>query len=218
MKLELIGFKPCPYAQRVAILLLEKNVEFTTTYINPQELPPWFKEISPTGKVPILKVDDDALFESAVICEFIDEALSGQLHPAEPVHKAKHRAWVEYISGCLGTLYQLAHVKEQAEFEEQAQQLENQLQRLEETMDGSYFGGETISMVDVALAPLLMRLDFLRQYGLELLDCNTFPKLCILQKTLLEKESVKQSIVPELPEMYKNMLKNNGGYAGTRID
>jgi glutathione S-transferase len=41
------------------------------TYINPMDPPAWFKEISPTGQVPLLKVDDQVIFESLVITEFI---------------------------------------------------------------------------------------------------------------------------------------------------
>ena len=60
--------------------------------------------ISPLGKVPLLKVArpgavDVVLFESAAICEFIEETQAGPaLHPADPIERAEHRAWIEFAS------------------------------------------------------------------------------------------------------------------------
>ena len=70
---ELISFKLCPFVQRSVIVLLEKEAPFDITYIDLSNPPDWFKAISPMGKVPVLKVDDTVLFESAVIMEYLDE-------------------------------------------------------------------------------------------------------------------------------------------------
>jgi glutathione S-transferase len=51
--------------------------------------PDWFKEISPTGQVPLLKVDDQAIFESLVITEFIFRYLRSGLE--ESMSKYKER-------------------------------------------------------------------------------------------------------------------------------
>ena len=59
-----------------------KNVEFEVTYVNLREKPDWFLEISPHGKVPVLKVDDEILFESNAIAEYLDEVIEPKLHPA----------------------------------------------------------------------------------------------------------------------------------------
>jgi len=65
--LELVSFKTCPFVQRAAIVLLEKAVPFEITYIDQTKKPDWFVKISPLGKVPLLKVNDTVLFESAVM-------------------------------------------------------------------------------------------------------------------------------------------------------
>ena len=65
-----------------------KDVEFEVTFINLREKPDWFLEISPLGKVPVLKVDDDILFESNAIAEFLDETVAPRLHPEDPVARA----------------------------------------------------------------------------------------------------------------------------------
>ncbi|MDH3236478.1 MAG: glutathione S-transferase N-terminal domain-containing protein, partial [Alphaproteobacteria bacterium] len=71
--LTLVSHHLCPYVQRAAIALAEKAVEFERIYIDLANKPDWFRALSPLGKVPVLKVDDRALFESAVILEYLEE-------------------------------------------------------------------------------------------------------------------------------------------------
>lgn len=56
--IELVSFKICPFVQRSVIALNEKNIDYKITYIDLASPPDWFNEISPLGKVPVLKVDD----------------------------------------------------------------------------------------------------------------------------------------------------------------
>ena len=72
--LRLVSNVLCPYTQRAAIQLAEKDIEFQRVYIDLADKPAWFASISPLGKVPVLQVGDAAIFESAVICEFIEDA------------------------------------------------------------------------------------------------------------------------------------------------
>src|SRR3954469_14108316 len=75
--LKLISHKLCPYVQRAVIALTEKGVAFERIDIDLANKPDWFLAISPLGKVPVLSVGTDggevALFESNVICEYIED-------------------------------------------------------------------------------------------------------------------------------------------------
>ena len=76
--LTLISHPLCPFAQRAAIVLLEKGVGFERVNVDLSAKPDWFLALSPTGKVPVLKVpqanaEDAVLFESVVICEYLVE-------------------------------------------------------------------------------------------------------------------------------------------------
>ena len=85
MQLELISTRRCPFVQRSLITLNYKNIEHQMTFVDLDNPPAWFSEISPFGKVPLLRVDKDTvIFESAVINEFLDEITPGQLHPTDP--------------------------------------------------------------------------------------------------------------------------------------
>ena len=86
--LKLISHKLCPYVQRAVIALKEKGVPFERVDIDLANKPDWFVKLSPLGKVPVLVVSTDkgevALFESNVICEYIEETQAGaRLHPAD---------------------------------------------------------------------------------------------------------------------------------------
>ena len=65
--LTLISHPLCPYVQRAVIALIKKSVPYERVDVDLANKPAWFKAISPLGKTPVLKVDDRAIFESAVI-------------------------------------------------------------------------------------------------------------------------------------------------------
>src|SRR3954468_20571992 len=75
-KYMLVSFKTCPWVQRSAIILREKNTPFELRHIEPDNRPDWFLAISPHKKVPVLTVDDTvSLFESNAINEYLDETI-----------------------------------------------------------------------------------------------------------------------------------------------
>ena len=92
--LTLVSHHLCPYVQRAAISLAEKAVPFERVYVDLADKPAWFLDLSPLGKTPVLKVDDRAIFESAVILEYLEETGPHPLHPADPLRRAEHRAWI----------------------------------------------------------------------------------------------------------------------------
>ena len=107
-KYMLVSFKTCPWVQRSAIILREKNTPFEMRHIEPDNRPDWFLAISPHKKVPVVRIDDkDSLFESNAINEYLDETVEPRLHPADPLKRAVNRAWTDYVptfsssvSGC----------------------------------------------------------------------------------------------------------------------
>ena len=107
IKPQLISFKICPFVQRTVIALREKHVDYDITYIDLAARPPWFKAMSPLGKVPVLRVGDTTIFESAVINEYLDEVYAPRLHPADPLQRARNRAWIEFASVLTQNQYQL---------------------------------------------------------------------------------------------------------------
>ena len=97
-KFMLCSFKTCPWVQRAAIVLREKQVPYDITYIDRDNRPDWFLAISPHSKVPVLQIDGkDALFESNAIAEYLEETAAPRLHPEDPIARARNRAWTDYV-------------------------------------------------------------------------------------------------------------------------
>lgn len=216
MKPELISFKICPFVQRSVITLKEKGVDYDITYINPNEPPDWFKEISPLGKVPLLKVGDDVLFESAIIMEYLDETHPPSLHPADPLHKATNRAWMEFASTLFMTQMNMVMAQDEESCNEAEQEMRNKLAQVEAEISGPLFNGENFSLIDAAYAPLFMRIEMLEQWHpMGLLD--GLPKTKAWSDALLARDSVKNSVVEELAQLYRARITSGGGFAASRF-
>src|SRR6201996_8245624 len=129
--LTLISHKLCPYVQRAVIALAEKNVPFERIDIDLANKPDWFLKISPLGKTPVLAVGDRAIFESAVILEYLEETQAGPLHPADALVRAEHRSWIEFGSAVLNDIAGLYSAADEAAFKAKATQLEARFGRLE---------------------------------------------------------------------------------------
>lgn len=91
--------------------------------------------------MPVLKVDDnEILFESAVINEFIDEVTPGTLKPSDPLTIANNRAWIEYGGTCLAHLYMIADHDDEPKMRKQISECTHRLQRVEDILgDSTYF-------------------------------------------------------------------------------
>ncbi|MCA0245637.1 MAG: glutathione S-transferase family protein [Proteobacteria bacterium] len=193
--LTLVSFDLCPYVQRAAIALAEKGVPFERRDVDLANKPDWFEAISPLGKVPLLQVDDEVLFESAVIVEYLEETQAPRLHPAEPLVRARHRAWMEVGSSILADIWTLETTPDRAAFDAKALSLRDKFRRLEAVLDrGPYFGGEHFSLVDAVFAPAFRYFDVFDRF----VDLGTFtdlPKVQAWRRALAARRSVKSAVI-----------------------
>ncbi len=212
MSIELISFKTCPFVQRAAITLGYKEVEHKVTFIDLADPPDWFLDISPLAKVPVLRVDGEILFESAVINEYLDDITGGELQPKDPLARAKNRAWIEFASNMLGNTYMMKTAAEKGKYEKYRGLLVSQLQRVENRLgDGPWFNGEDFSLADTAFAPLFAH-DAVANYRFSVIDAATMPKLDAWSKRLLALPAVKNSVVAEFEDIYLAALETNNCY------
>ncbi len=159
--LSLISHPLCPFVQRAAIVLLEKGIPFTRIDVDLSAKPAWFLAMSPTSKVPLLKIHDHngthkVLFESMAICEYLEETQAGApLHPGDPLVRAQHRAWIEFGSATLADAWGYLNAKDSTAAGMKAVAFRDKLDRLEDALGtGPYFGGDQFSMVDAVFAPV----------------------------------------------------------------
>lgn len=94
-----------PCAQKVRIVLEEKEVGWTSRLLNlpdKENLKPEFLAINPKGLIPVLVHDGAVLTESTVIIEFLDDQYEPDgLRPAEPLERAGMRMWTRWVDEVL---------------------------------------------------------------------------------------------------------------------
>ena len=216
--LTLVSHLLCPYVQRAAIALREKNVPFERVVIDLANKPDWFVKISPLGKVPLLRVPragggESILFESNVICEYIEETQEGpRLHPADPLQRAEHRAWMEFGSAILADLWGYETTRDAEVFEQKRQAMITKFERVEAALvEGSFFAGERFSLVDAVFAPVFRYFELFD----ELHDSHVFdqtPKVRAWRQALCERPSVRDAVVPEYRKHLRAFLEKHDAH------
>lgn len=219
MKPRLISFKLCPFVQRAAIALQYKTVEYDFEYIDLANPPEWFLKISPLKKVPLLLVEDHVIFESTVINEYIDEAYPNKLHPSDLILRAHNRSWIEFGNGCMWSAFHLSVKEKEEDFNNVLDDLLNKFDQIEKAIGGApFFNGSEFSLVDSSYAPLFQRLEYLDELRPGILDKRRHPRINAWKESLLTLNAVQRSAVPEIKQLYHELLWKRQGYISQFLD
>ena len=217
MKLTLISHKLCPYVQRAVIVLKEKNVGFERIDIDLGNKPDWFIALSPLGKTPVLQVDGQAIFESAVICESLEDTLGPALHPADPLKRAQHRAWIEFASVTLNAIGSLYAAEDEAAFHASRAMLMERFAQLEKILgEGPYFAGAQFSLVDAAFGPVFRYFDVFDEVaGISPFDVT--PKTGRWREALALRQSVRMAVASDYGAILRSFVIKRDGVLGKRL-
>jgi glutathione S-transferase len=212
-RLTLVSHHLCPYVQRAAIALAEKGVPFERIVIDLANKPDWFLTMSPLGKVPLLIVRQDdgseaVIFESAVICEYLEETQAGPaLHPADPLERAQHRAWIEFGSSILGDLWGFETARDAATYAARLDALTQKFTRVEATLaQGPFFAGERFSMVDAVFAPIFRYFDVFEEIGMASMF-GAMPKIRAWRSALAVRPSVITAVGVDYADRLRDFLR-----------
>lgn len=211
-RLKLISHKLCPYVQRAVIALTEKGVAFERIDIDLANKPDWFAAISPLGKTPVLQVGDVPIFESAVILEYLEETQPKPLHPADPLTRAEHRAWIEFGSATLSDIAGFYAAPDEAAFKAKKSQLEQRFARLEARVKASpWFDGDDFSLVDAVFGPVFRYFDLFD----EIADFGILagkPKLKRWRNALAARPSIRAAVSADYPVLLRDFLKRRDSW------
>lgn len=150
----------CPFSQRCRIVLFEKGMDFEVVDVDLFNKPEELAQMNPYNQVPVLVERDLVLYESTIINEYIDERFPHpQLMPPDPVMRAKARLILHSFETEL-----FSHIKALekggAEADTARDHVRDQLIKMAPVFARQkYILGDEFSMLDVAIAPLLWRLD-----------------------------------------------------------
>ncbi len=216
--LVLVSHVLCPYVQRAAIVLKEKGVPFERRDVDLTQKPDWFLACSPLGKTPVLLVGDEAIFESAVICEYLDESLAPRLHPDRPLERARHRAWMEFGSSLLNTIGAFYNAKDADGLAAQVKQIRTRMEQLEAVLGaGPYFAGCRFSLVDAVFGPVFRYFEVLE----EIKDFGFFdglPKVVAWRVQLAQHPSVRAATDARYPQLLRDFLRNRNSVLSKLIE
>jgi glutathione S-transferase len=217
MKLELISFKLCPFVQRAIIILKRQKIDYDITFINPMDPPDWFKAISPSGQVPLLKADDEVIFESNVISEFANDISENDLHPSNAIQKAKNRAWIEFSSKMFDDLFNIV-TGDKETYVKAKESLFAKFAKVEVVKGtGTFFNGADFAMIDAAFAPIFMRLSWINEFTDNALSFNEFSNLSAWSEAILAVDEVKGSVSEGIDDVYYSNIEAREGHLSTLL-
>lgn len=210
----LVSHALCPYVQRAAIVLAEKGVAFERRDVDLAHKPDWFLRLSPLGKTPVLVVDGEALFESAVICEYLDETQTPRLHPADPLARARERAWMEFGSAVLNGIAVLYNAADAAALARAQAALRARFEQLDAVLgDGPWFAGARFGLVDAVFGPVFRYFDVIPEDGL----FGGLSRVQAWRTALSARPSVRDAVTPDYADRLKAFLLARGSALLARL-
>jgi len=204
----------CPFAQRARFVALYHNIDAKIVEIDLRSKPDWFLKISETGKVPLVDYHGKLLWESSIIMEFFDELSkeNGKLLGDDPVVRAQQRIWIDFINNqIIPKFYRVMMTTGAEDFKEKIIVFEESVKKFEDAISetGPFFGGDKLTMVDIAVVPWFERFPAITHYlGYDL--PKSFVKTHRLIKAVYENPTYKLSqhaTTPQLVEGYGSYIK-----------
>ena len=147
----------CPFAHRARLAISEKGVEHERIQIDLKNMPDWFRELSPNQSVPLLIHDDEKIWESLVVAQYIDEAFPGPaLMPDSALGRARVRIAIETIGSKLPSPFYQAMT---GKLEDAQAKLDELWETLVKGMsaEGPYWCGSQFTIADIVAYPWFER-------------------------------------------------------------
>lgn len=199
-------------------MLSEKGIPFEVTEIDLKNKPDWFLEISPYGKVPVVKHDDRLIYESAIINEYLDEVFpETPMLGGSPIDRAEERIWIDFCNQRIQPGFVQICRAEADAFGEKVAAVEASFDMLEDYLERSgrpnpYFSGGRFSLVDATFAPAFERFGVLRQLrGYEI--PQRYARIHKWIEAVATHPAVKTHAIPE-----EGLLANYGGWVPEGVE
>jgi stringent starvation protein A len=190
----------CPFSQRCRIVLYEKGMDFQIIDVDVLNKPEDLAVMNPYNKVPVLVERDLILHEANIINEYIDERFPHpQMMPADPVMRGRTRLFLHRFEQELFSHIEAIEGGGQKAADKARIAIRDNLSQLAPLFAKQKFMlGDEYSMLDVAIAPLLWRLD---HYGVVL------PKQAVALLKYAERLFARPAFIEAMTASEKAMRK-----------
>ena len=180
------------------MVLHEKGIDFETCEVDLSNKSEEFLAASPTGKVPVVVVDGDSIYESNVINQYLDE-VSGEprLMPKDPKQRAHARIWMAFADTDFFPAVFVASVGRKRGFSKERisegfEKLGRALGKLERRLEERDYLANEFSLADVAYAGNFVRLRELEESGEVSLE--RYPNVSAWMERAEKRESYKAAV------------------------
>jgi glutathione S-transferase len=206
--LEILGISFSAHTRKVLLALREKNLPFELVHVLPLNPPPGWRELSPLGKIPVLRTPELTVADSSVICQYLERIRPAPpLYPTDPVQLAR-ALWIEeFVDGGLsphvlhGLLMQrvfaprfLNRAPDEALIQRSLEEeLPPKFEYLDRIVNGEFLVGDRLSIADLTVASMLINYHFAGE------RLRGYPKLERYLHGLLKRPSFQQGFAIELP-------------------
>ena len=180
------------------MVLREKGVDFETTEVDLSNKSEEFLAASPTGKVPVIVVDGDSLYESNVVNQYLDEVTDGPaLLPEDPKERAYARIWMasaddKFFPAVFGASVGRSRGYTEEKIEASFEKLAEVLTALEGQLDGREYLTGGLSLADVAYAGNFVRLRELEERGE--VSLGAYPNVAAWMERIENRESYQAAV------------------------
>lgn len=146
------------------------------------------------------------VFESAVICEYLDETALPRLHPADALQRAQHRGWMEFGSAVLNAIGAFYNAADDAASIGKVADLRSRFEQIESVLgSGPYFEGTRFSNVDVVFGPIFRYFDVFESFE----DFGLFtnkPRVTAWRRALAAGPSVQGAVREDYASLVRRFL------------
>ncbi|KAL1846534.1 hypothetical protein Plec18167_005352 [Paecilomyces lecythidis] len=153
----------CPFVQRVWIALEVKGIPYQYIEVDPYKKPESLLEVNPRGLVPALRHGNWGCHESSVLLEYLEDIDFGTplLPPGDAKLRAHCRLWADHVNRhIIPAFYRVLQEQDPQKQTTYAEELKEEISKLVNAshVHGPFFLGPNISMVDIHIAPWILRL------------------------------------------------------------
>ncbi|ESW21230.1 hypothetical protein PHAVU_005G053100 [Phaseolus vulgaris] len=193
----LLDFWPSPFGMRVRVALAEKGIKYERKEENLRNKSFLLLQMNPVHKkIPVLIHKGKPICESLIVVQYIEEVWNGTnpLLPSDPYQRAQAIFWADYVDVKIFNNLEKISKSKGEEREVAKKELIEGLKLLEEELgDKTYFGGENLGFVDIALVPVYPWWKSFETFVTLNID-GECPKLTDWAKRCIQKESVANNL------------------------
>ena len=168
MSLKLYGANVCPFVHRVRLVLAEKQVDHEYVAIDLRHKPDWYHRVLPTGRVPLLEHNGSRIWESSILCEYLEDAFATPaLLSSSPIERAEVRLFIDWSSThIVSGFYKLLSAQDPVAQEQHKEALTSSLREFDTRLGqkSGPFLQSRLSLADFEIYPWFERWAVLEHY------------------------------------------------------